>query len=176
MSDEKPEEPSRPRRRLKRKGPGGFRKDGKPKRALGRLPRYLEVDVRRRIVAAVQAGCTYDVACGAAGIERTTFFKWKQRIEDGTADEHLVNLFDELDRARDSGEAMLAALLRKHSETEWKAAAHILSVRHPEKWAKRERFEVSGAAGAPIGVQIFLPALDGEEPSDPGSTPPPSEG
>lgn len=49
---------------------------------------------------------------------------------------------------------------------DWRAAAKLLAVRQPRDYAEKRQVTIGGETGAPIGVQTFLPVLEGDEPPE----------
>ena len=52
------------------------------------------------------------------------------------------------------------------ADPDWRAAAHILSVRERDTWAKKHHLELTGKDEGPIGVRLFLPELEAEDDAD----------
>jgi len=126
----------------------------------GRASRIFGETLRGRIKAAIRAGCTQEVACQAAGVSTTAFQLWMQKARLPGDDFAMYRAFAaEMSRARGEGEAVLAARVFKASEHDWKAAARILAVRHPDRWANVERRMHSSAGGGPVRIEIVGPEL-----------------
>lgn len=159
--------------------------------ARGRTPKLLlQPDTLDKVCAAVRMGNTYRDSCKIAGISEPTMYRWLENAEDPKADECYREFRDALERARAEGKTALAGMIYnaakgipvfdksgqligfKHGD--WRAAAHILSIRDREGWAKRHHLELAGDKEAPIGVQICLPPWEGED-DDPDSDEPGGE-
>lgn len=112
---------------------------GGSKRKVG-APTKLTRDLADQIAENVKIGCTYDRAAQAAGIHRSTFLLWRATGEqDWTSekDTPYAYLFAELMRAEAEGEVSLVRVIRGAAAEDWRAAAHLLAVRWPERHAKR---------------------------------------
>jgi len=104
-------------------------------------PSKLNAQTTERILTAVRAGCTFEVAAQSAGVGATTFYTWKargQREERGPYRE----LWEALKRAEAESELTLLAIVRKAAQTQWQAAMTILERRFPERWGRRDRLNV----------------------------------
>ena len=104
-------------------------------------PTKLTPQVRERIAESIRAGAYAEQAARAAGITPSTYYDWIKR---GEAGERPFSEFSDAVRACEA-EAEVAAItvLRDAAQTgEWRAAAHYLERRHPERWGRRERHHV----------------------------------
>jgi len=100
-------------------------------------PTKLTTQVRERIAESIQAGAYAEQAARAAGIAPSTYYEWIKRGESG---EQPFSEFSEAVRAREA-EAEVAAVtvLRDAAQAgDWRAAAHYLERRHPERWGTRK--------------------------------------
>ena len=104
-------------------------------------PTKLTPAVLERIVQAVKAGLTYEVAAQAAGVDRATFYRWKAR---GEHDQHgpYRDLCDVLKKAEAEAEAHMLGIIRDAAPTQWQAAAWFLERRYPERYGRRDRTTV----------------------------------
>jgi len=104
-------------------------------------PTKLTPKVRERIVESIRAGAYAEQAARAAGIAPSTYYGWLRR---GEAGEPTFSEFSEALRAGEA-EAEIAAVatIREAAQAgDWRAAAHYLERRHPERWGRRERHHV----------------------------------
>jgi hypothetical protein len=102
--------------------------------AVGRPP-ALTPEVADRIVAAVSAGAYLSVAARAAGVSRQTLHRWRAR---GAAQDSgpYHELEKALERAEAEAEVRQVALIARAGQTQWRAAAWLLSRRAPERWGR----------------------------------------
>ena len=47
--------------------------------------------------------------------------------------------------------------------SDWRAGSKLLAVTDPQEYAEKRRHEISAPDGAPLEVQIYMPALESEE-------------
>lgn len=111
----------------------------KSKREPGR-PSKFTPEVVDRLLNAIRAGATYEVACDHAGIAYSTLRSWIVAAEESRNDQAKMDLLEAIKKAEADAEVANIALIRKAaSDGQWQAAAWILERRHPERWARRER-------------------------------------
>jgi len=123
-------------------------------------PTKLTPKVRERIVESIRAGAYAEQAARAAGIAPSTYYDWLRR---GEAGEQPFSEFSEALRAGEA-EAEVAAVanIREAANAgDWRAAAHYLERRHPERWGRRarpglEHAEVRGDAPADFDAEVEL--------------------
>jgi Homeodomain-like domain len=101
---------------------------------VGRPP-ALTPEIEARIVAAVSAGAHLSVAARAAGVSRQTLHRWRAR---GAAEPEgpYHRLAEALERAEAEAEVRQVALIARAGQTQWRAAAWLLSRRAPERWGR----------------------------------------
>jgi transposase len=106
-----------------------------------RRPTKLTPEVQERIAVLIRAGNTVEVAAGATGIGRGTFYEWMARGEkDGAANRPHRNFRAAIEQARNESEAaMVARIAKAASNGSWQAAGWLLERRYPERWTKREQ-------------------------------------
>jgi transposase-like protein len=89
-----------------------------------------------RVIEAVRRGLPYKHAAAYAGISYSTLNRWRieGRDEDGLPE--FREFWKQLEQA--AGEASLRMIdaIEEAAERDWKAAAWILSRRHPEQWGQ----------------------------------------
>jgi hypothetical protein len=115
----------------------------------GGRPTKLTPEVQERICTLLEQGHYYKVAARGAGIDYDTFREW---VKKGNAAKS--GMFHEFSCA--VKEAVSAAeerlLLMIQLDPAWQAKAWILERRHPTRWTRTERKEISGPNGGPIQV------------------------
>lgn len=108
----------------------------------------LTYDVQEKICNAVRGGQTFECAASLVHIDRATLNDWRQRGQ-----QEPDSRYGEFNRALE--EALLASetmmVHRILSSDDWKACKWILKNRFPDRY--RERYELSGPAGAPIPLE-----------------------
>jgi hypothetical protein len=127
---------------------------GGARRPIG-APSKLTPEIAELIATHIEAGVTYEVAAAAVGISRDSLYTWREKgaidIEAGRETAY-AGLVDKLRRALAVAEVALVTKIS--ADPDWRAAAHILSVRYPERWAKRTSVDVeSSERAAPRTVE-----------------------
>jgi len=90
---------------------------------------------RGALLNAVKRGATISAACKAAGITRTTFYRWKAEAADGRA-EHLA-LFSEIEQAEAEAQVRVESALVTAAESgDVRAMLGYLERRDPDNWAR----------------------------------------
>lgn len=82
---------------------------------------------------ALEMGCTRDAAAGAAGVSRTTFYRW---LDDGT-------FRDAVERAEHKAEAAYTLAVQQAVPKNWQAAAWWLERRRHESYGRRDRVDMA---------------------------------
>lgn len=110
-------------------------------------PIKLDAHTIEIIAAATRAGHPRHAAATAAGIHTRTLYTWLAQAE-ADADEGLATVYAQLHhalaRAEAEAEVRMVELVRAHAVGDWKAAAWILERRHPERYGRRDKVDVSG--------------------------------
>lgn len=114
---------------------------------LGAPEKILEPGVTDKIIEAVEAGLTYAIAAQHAGVHVDTFQKWRKKGKaDLVADQPetpYAQLVVALQNARATGEVSLVKRIREHGMDDWRANAFLLERRFPERWARRDKVNMS---------------------------------
>lgn len=108
-------------------------------------PTKLTIATIATIVEAVELGATYEIAAQAAGIHRDTLRGWREQGEadrDADLPTDYADLIAAVDDARARGEVELLRSIRAHAALDWRPAAWLLKVRHPERYVERTRLDV----------------------------------
>lgn len=141
-------------------------------------PTVLTPEVTDTILTLVRAGNYLEVAAAAAGVSRDSLFEWLKRgarerrsVTDGKrqkprkSEQPFVDFSDALQKARGTSEAADLEVIRRAAVKNWQAAAWRLERKHPQRWGRRERHEITGKDGGPVKsevaqVQYFHPDKD----------------
>lgn len=107
--------------------------------------------VRTTILTNLAHGAPVQTACAAVGINRSTFYDWKEKGEAGQ--EPFATFFHEVERAEAQAEMARLQIVEEATREDWKAAIWWLERRHPETWGRRDRFEHSSPPGQPVQVR-----------------------
>ena len=84
---------------------------------------------KERIVQAISAGCTYEMAADYAGISRTTLWGWLKKGED-PKEKSYCTFLNQVKRAEVEGAMVHLGTIAQASEKDWKASAWMLERRH----------------------------------------------
>jgi transposase len=117
---------------------------GGQRRPIGR-PGKLTHELVERIAYAVERGVTWEVAAQVAGVHEATLIEWRKRGEqehDEGRDTVYADLHEELTRARAAAEVALVDVVRRHTVTDWRAAAWLLERSRPDRWASTAKLTV----------------------------------
>ena len=82
-----------------------------------------------RIIKAIGAGCSYEMAADYAGISRQTLWNWIKKGELGK-DRNYITFLDNIKTAEIEGAMANLGTIQEASQKDWKAAAWILERRH----------------------------------------------
>jgi hypothetical protein len=123
------------------------------------------LDERRidRICQALATGATRTVAARYGGLDESTYYRYVRdgrqildegRAPDGEPERLMVSLVERIEEAEVEAELrLLGNIAKAGNEGDWRASAHILARRWPDRWADRSKLEVTGEGGGPIGVE-----------------------
>lgn len=84
-------------------------------------------------IRALEFGCTRDAAAGAAGVTRSTFYRW---LDDGT-------FRDAVEKAELKAEAAYTLAVQQAVPKNWQAAAWWLERRRHESFGRRDRVDMT---------------------------------
>ena len=111
--------------------------------------------MQEKICNNIKLGLKYEQAALAAGISDRTLYNWKERGQNAKSGIYFQFL-QALKKAEAEGEGMLITRIQKEAkEGTWQAAAWILERRHPDRWARTTKNEISGEGGGPLKVSII---------------------
>jgi len=85
--------------------------------------------VKTRIIEALRAGTTYEIAAQYAGISRSTLYEWIKKGEK-TATGTYRTFYDNIKKAEAEGAVVHLGTISQASKKDWKAAAWLLERRH----------------------------------------------
>ena len=114
-------------------------------------PTKLTPDVQELIVVGINAGLTFRLSCGLAGVNPATFYRWLEKGE--TAKSGAFREFcDTVSRAKADSALRLVSQIMLQAPTDWRAAAFLLERRFPDDYGKRS--EVTGKDGGPVKTEL----------------------
>ena len=104
-------------------------------------PTKLTADIQSEIVELIKAGNYIETACAVAGLHKSTFYDWMKIADASTNKNKYTNFSDAVKKAMAWAEARDVAIIARHSEKYWQAAAWRLERKYPDKWG-RQKLEV----------------------------------
>lgn len=107
----------------------------------------LTPEVHEKIVRLIRAGNYRETACAAAGIWARTMRTWLRLGSEGL--EPYAQFAADIAQAEAEAEARDVALIAKAGTEDWKAAAWRLERKVHDRWARRDRPEVTMRAEDP---------------------------
>jgi transposase-like protein len=116
------------------------------------------------ITDAIKAGNYSYIAAQLGGIDDSTFRRWMQRGEEG--EEPYSTFRAAVKEAETHAEARNVALIQRHAQNTWQAAAWYLERKMPDRWGRKERIEHTGAKGGPITLLDWAQAVRDEGESE----------
>jgi len=113
-------------------------KKSKSKKKQGR-PSKLTLELQAEMIVLLKAGNFKETSCETVGINKSTFYDWMKKGKKSNHPKNKYKKFQEaVEQAMAWSEARNVALITKHSEENWRAAAWMLSRKHPDKWGKKK--------------------------------------
>ncbi len=109
------------------------------KRQSGR-PTKLTPEIENKLIKFITLGVPLESASNAIGLDYTTVREWLQRGEGRHPTRGKTAQFeafaDRYQQAVGQCEARLVAKIQSAADKDWKAAAWLLSRRHPQRWSE----------------------------------------
>ena len=136
--------------------------DQAPKPRKAPHPYKLTPKVQTKIVRMIRRGSSWECAALSAGIDRRTLFNWRKRGQDEPSGP-LYDFFSALESARAQGEAAALRLIHKAAKERWQAAAWWLERAFPDRWAPRQKREITGPGGGPIEITPAIREMTTEQ-------------
>jgi len=113
-------------------------KKSKSKKNQGR-PSKLTPELQGEMIVLLKSGNFIETVCKTVGINKSTYYDWMKKGEKSNQSHNKCKIFKEaVEKAMAWSEAKDVAIITKHSEENWRAAAWKLSRKHPDKWGKKK--------------------------------------
>ena len=130
----------------------------------------------------IRAGNYANVAAGCVGIDDSTFYRWLdkgkaattgiyhdfcvaiKKAKDEAEAERVLKIRSvamgeapaELIEIKDKKTGEVTRQITKYAKPDWFAAAWLLERQHPERWAKRDKIEVTGKDGEQLPPPVVV--------------------
>jgi len=134
--------------------------DEKPKGKRGPTSKGVSLkwtpEAVKLLLGAIRVGGTLKEACATAKIGYSTLFEWLAKETPEAAE-----LADSIEKAKGEGTVSLLATIHAAAPKNWTAAAWILERRHPDRFGRPQRLELTGKDGGAVQVAaqvVLLPA------------------
>lgn len=119
-----------------------------------------------KIISYVKRGNTYECACGCARVSYNTFNRWMRLGRDAEEaedfDSKYYKFLRDVRQAEMDAENEIVGYWRDAMPQNWQACKEFLARRNSEKWASKERLDVT-SNGETVGKPIFLPMKDPDD-------------
>lgn len=123
-------------------------------------PTKLTPELLEKISGYVEAGNFVDIACQACGINRSTYYRWKNRGE--TNNKGIYHDFcNTIKKAEAVGEVSHVEKIRE-GKSGWQSSAWWLERRFPDRWGKVDRVDLT-SKGEGINRSIKLEELSNDD-------------
>jgi hypothetical protein len=116
----------------------------------GRHPK-LTPKIQQDVVVSLLAGNFANTAAKYAGLHPATFWRYMKLGSEAESGPYR-EFYDAVTKAESESEVRAVALLRKHAEKQFQAAAWWLERKYPKRWGRKERLELTGSGGGPVQV------------------------
>ena len=115
----------------------------------GGRPSKLTPEITKRICDLVRAGNYLEVAAAVCGINKDTLFEWLKRGARSSRGPY-KRFSDSVDIALAEAEINDVNALDKAANADWRVPAWRLERKHPTRWGRMDRQEISGPGGGPV--------------------------
>ncbi len=116
-------------------------------------PYKFEPKVTEALLTAIRLGMFIEHACAYAGIDSSTFRRWRQDALDGI--EPFKSFWPEVTKAEaDSIIRRMSRIEKAAEDGNWTADAWVLERKYPDKFGKRDRLEISAENNQPKEVNL----------------------
>ena len=110
----------------------------------------LDPATTQRVVDLIRAGNYLEVAATAAGIHRSTLYRWLRHGRDQKRGRYRKFL-SQVEKAQAEGESRDVALIAKAASEDWRAAAWRLERKAPRRYGPRVQLAVQQELDAVLG-------------------------
>lgn len=119
----------------------------------------LTDEVEQKIVSAIEHG-SYEVpAVEAAGISKTTYYRWLEEGE-GAKSGRKRDFWEAVERARGASEVTLVEIIHNAAPGDWNAAKWLLERRFSSRWANVQKIDIAVEKEMDTLVGVLEDGLD----------------
>jgi hypothetical protein len=144
------------------------------KKSAGRKTALLDVTKEQSLLDYIRIGTPVRKAVAASGVAEKTFYNWMSRglaererqaivpdAKENPTEVIFLQFLQRVEQARAEAIAKKVAVIAKSgNEGDWRAAAWWLERQVPEDFGKTDKFEIGGANGEAIRVQVEMGDLE----------------
>lgn len=144
------------------------------KKSAGRKTALLDVTKEQNLLDYIRIGTPVRKAVAASGVAEKTFYNWMSRglaererqaivpnSKENPTEVIFLQFLQRVEQARAEAIAKKVAVIAKSgNEGDWRAAAWWLERQVPEDFGKTDKFEIGGANGEAIRVQVEMGDLE----------------
>jgi hypothetical protein len=129
-----------------------------------KTPYKFDPATQKRLLDAIRLGSFIEHACSYAGINSSTFRRWRIDAENGV--EPFASFWSEITLAESEAVVRRMARIEEAGNNgQWQADAWFLERKYPQKFGRRDKVELTADPNAPIEVELKWP--DGQVISPP---------
>lgn len=130
--------------RTKKKKPGRKKKKPTGRRALPTK------QLRERVAGLLRMGNYVETVCNKVGVPKSTFYEWLKKGEERPGTRYALFLDAVREAQADAEAGLVLTITKAASDGDWKAAAHLLERKFPDRWGRHQRIEhsISSEQGA----------------------------
>lgn len=120
----------------------------------------LTPELQKRICDSIRMGNYVEIAVGAAGISKATFYTWTKKAETGK--QPYRDFTDALQKAELEGEEIAVLTIRKLSQDnrDPKTLLDVLSRRSRKRWSRSDAVTIGAGEGVTGSVEIKMSFAD----------------
>lgn len=131
-------------------------------------PGLLNDETIANLCDAIRMGNYVKTACACIGISYATFHRWMKKSREPGCKPIYAKLAQEIAAAEAEIESKVVKNWLDQTPSEWQASRDFLARRFPDRWANKEKREITGANGGPlqtvgISANVDLSKLTDEE-------------
>lgn len=116
-------------------------------------PLKLTPEMLEEICSYLEAGNYVETAFKACGVPTSTGYRWLKRGNLETIGPY-HDFWEAINKSEARAEARNVAIIELAAKETWTAAAWWLERKFPDRWARKERHELTGEGGKEIKIKV----------------------